>query len=495
MQKRALLQSVRHFSDVGTTSARALRRPRDVGAMLAAALQSVSVQDSCSTTHSTRVATGMPSKTPSGQFYQRQLPHGHIPFSSESGRKLFKEAMAGGCIEGYFYLAEQFQTQDEPTFCGLATLAMVLNALRIDPMRAWKGAWRWFTERNLLCSCTQPDGLEERGLTMDLFAKLASCNGASATVLRPPAECDSTQLEKYTKLFRAAVRATLRSPDREFIVAAYSRQALRQTGGGHFSPIGAYHEESDSVLIMDVARFKYPPHWAPLEEVVRAMLHVDPDTGKPRGYVHLRAHPRVEEKEHASIPLHVRFVSKAAGQRLSQSLLDMLSPGRLQAPEGLDCSSKAIWRWLRAVESAELRILGNIFSIRSASLFSEMLASIHAKSPLFQRLCESYAELHRLGVAGSFPPLAFNFADRENKQSLSLNQEHEELSLENCGEAWVLFLLLLPQHLRAAVSELLAAEGLSEELCRAIRCPWALPMASLCKALQLALPPVQAQCG
>lgn len=328
---------------------------------------------------------------------------------------------------------------------------------------------------------------------MDVFAKLATCNGASATVLRPPADCDSTQLEKYTKLFRAAVRATLRSPDREFIVAAYCRQALRQTGGGHFSPIGAYHEESDSVLIMDVARFKYPPHWAPLEEVVRAMLHADPDTGKPRGYVHLRAHPRVEEKEHQLIPLQVRFVPKAAGQRLSQSLSGMLSPGRLQAPEGLDCYRTIIWRWLRAVESSELRIMGNIFSIRSASLFSEMLAAMHDKSPLFQRLCESYAELHRLGVAGSFPPLAFNFADRE-KHASSLSQEHEELSLENCGEAWVLYLLLLPQHLRAAVSEVLAADNLSEELCKAIRCPWALPMASLCSALELALPPVQARC-
>lgn len=456
--------------------------------MLASALCSVSTEDSCSRVHSTQVS--MPSKTPSAQFYQRQLPHGHIAFSSETGRQLFKEAMAGGCIEGYFYLAEQFQTQDEPTFCGLATLAMVLNALRIDPMRAWKGVWRWFTERNLLCSCTQPDELEERGLTLDVFSKLASCNGASATVLRPPADCDSSQLENYTKLFRATVRATLRSSDREFIVAAYCRQALGQTGGGHFSPIGAYHEESDSVLIMDVARFKYPPHWAPLEDVVRAMLHEDPDTGKPRGYVHLRAHPRIEEREHKSIPLQVRFVPKAAGQRLSQSLLAMLAPGRLQAPENLDSASEVIWRWLRAVEASELQILGNIFSIRDASLFREMLASMHAKSPLFQRLCERYADLQRLGLVGSFPPLALNLAERDG-HSMAFNQE---LSLDNCGEAWVLFLLLLPQHLRAAVSEILAAEELSEELCKAIRCPWALPMSSLCHALQLALPPVQAQC-
>lgn len=34
--------------------------------------------------------------------------------------------------------------QDEPAYCGLATLAMVLNSLSIDPRRPWKGPWRWF---------------------------------------------------------------------------------------------------------------------------------------------------------------------------------------------------------------------------------------------------------------------------------------------------------------------------------------------------------------
>ena len=32
---------------------------------------------------------------------------------------------------------------------------MVLNSLRIDPMRTWKGVWRWFNEQNLAC-CTGP---------------------------------------------------------------------------------------------------------------------------------------------------------------------------------------------------------------------------------------------------------------------------------------------------------------------------------------------------
>lgn len=39
----------------------------------------------------------------------------------------------------------------EPAYCGLGTLAMVLNALAIDPQRIWKGPWRWFSEELLDC--------------------------------------------------------------------------------------------------------------------------------------------------------------------------------------------------------------------------------------------------------------------------------------------------------------------------------------------------------
>ncbi len=37
-------------------------------------------------------------------------------------------------MEGFFQLIEQFNTQDEPAYCGLASIAMTLNTLRIDPV-------------------------------------------------------------------------------------------------------------------------------------------------------------------------------------------------------------------------------------------------------------------------------------------------------------------------------------------------------------------------
>ena len=81
-------------------------------------------------------------------FHQRVLPcPPATAFSSDSGRLKFREALLAGYVEGYFLLAEQFRTQDEPAFCGLSTLVMLLNALQVDPMRVWKVAFSiaWYS--------------------------------------------------------------------------------------------------------------------------------------------------------------------------------------------------------------------------------------------------------------------------------------------------------------------------------------------------------------
>lgn len=42
-------------------------------------------------------------------------------------------------MNSFFKLIEQFRTQDEPAYCGLASISMVLNSLAIDPRRPWRG--------------------------------------------------------------------------------------------------------------------------------------------------------------------------------------------------------------------------------------------------------------------------------------------------------------------------------------------------------------------
>jgi glutathione gamma-glutamylcysteinyltransferase len=213
-------------------------------------------------------------------LYRRPLPAEAIAFSSPEGKKTFAEALAAGGLDGYFPLAEQFHTQSEPAYCGLGSLVVALNALAIDPGRLWKGPWRWFAE-DLLDCCVPLEEVRARGLDLDEVACLARCNGAAVELQRADAGLAA---------FRDALVTASRGE--AIMVASYDRAALGQSGGGHFSPIGGYHAARDLALVLDVARFKYPPHWVSAERLWEAMKPVDAVTGKPRGWILLRPRSR-----------------------------------------------------------------------------------------------------------------------------------------------------------------------------------------------------------
>lgn len=435
-----------------------------------------------------------------GRFYQRSLPKEHVPFTSDKGRHFFRQALSAGYLENYFFLAEQFRTQDEPTFCGRSTLAMVLNSLRIDPMRTWKGAWRWFNEHNISC-CSMPGKLLEEGLTMDMFKKMASCNGAHVVAHHAP--CNDvyqgeTALVEFADIFRHTAKAISSGSDRQFLVVSYCRGALGQTGAGHFSPIGGYHAESDSVLVMDVARFKYPLHWVPLTDMVQAMSLTDPVSGLPRGFLKLSAHPQVSDSasglspNDAGQPLHIPQVPRAAGRQLSNALTSALAvpAAPLPAPKGSIASwaSRAMCRWLQAASVAEPQVLRRLFQVGDAIALEEVAGRLN-KIPLYTELRAAYASLLELGLTEDFPPLRFS----ESSVDKASRPAEDVLSLNTCGELWILLLLLLPHHMRAAVEEELVKPSISD-IAMAVRGPWALPLEALREALGHILQP-SSQCS
>nr|CCA21228.1 glutathione gammaglutamylcysteinyltransferase putati [Albugo laibachii Nc14] len=214
--------------------------------------------------------------------YRRVLPQDCIAFSSTQGRRLFKEAINSetNFMQIYFPLAEQFITQAEPAFCGLATLAMCLNALQIDPGRLWKGTWRWYSEELFDC-CTSLSVAREKGISLSEFLCLAKCHGVQTEEYRAS---KALKLEEFRSLVKRCC-----SDSSEIMVLNYSRVVLGQTGGGHFSPIGGYHADQDMVLLLDVARFKYPPHWVKLSLIFEAMQQIDKSIGLPRGLVILKS--------------------------------------------------------------------------------------------------------------------------------------------------------------------------------------------------------------
>ncbi|CAH8481996.1 unnamed protein product [Schistosoma intercalatum] len=236
------------------------------------------------------------------EFYRRPLPRHCIPFSSPEGKHIFREALLSGQMEAYFSLASQFCTQEEPSYCGLASLVMILNALGLDPGRVWKGPWRWYHESMLTC-CLPRDVLT-KGITLDDFVKIARCYGLDVDLHR-------VSPDTSLSYFRDVVTKMTSGSSEGYLVVCYSRSALGQTGTGHFAPVGGYHPDRELVFLFDTARFKYPPHWVSLTKLWFSMNQVDPDTQLPRGFVVLRK---------AAIPVSTEQLVKAQKElRLSFS--------------------------------------------------------------------------------------------------------------------------------------------------------------------------------
>ncbi|KAJ1930129.1 hypothetical protein IWQ60_000603 [Tieghemiomyces parasiticus] len=245
----------------------------------------------------TTIAT-TPTTNPS--FYRRQLPAILTSFTSPEGRARFKESLLSGYAEGYFNLAGNFTTQSEPAFCGPSSLAMVLNALEVDPGQPWKGVWRWYSDE-LIKTCAEPEVLKRTGITFEQFACMAvrHCDIQARRGREGPNVTDSPGTVSLAQ-FRKDVRRVCAGTD-EFMVVSFARKVLQQTGDGHFSPIGAYHPETDSVLVLDTARFKYPSFFVPLETLYEALHPVDKTTGKSRGYFLIRrALPKKSPLEEAT---------------------------------------------------------------------------------------------------------------------------------------------------------------------------------------------------
>ncbi|MCX5495147.1 phytochelatin synthase family protein [Kaistia dalseonensis] len=207
------------------------------------------------------------------------LPANLIGAASEPGAALLIGAEAR---TAYFPLADNFVTQKTQSFCGVASMVMVLNASGVPaPAVPEYEPYRTFTQDNLLDARTDAivprETILKQGMTLDQLGGVLATQPLSVTVRH----AGDTTLDA----FRNEARDHLASPG-QFVVINYLRKALGQETGGHISPLAAYDAEEDRFLILDVARYKYPPVWVKADELFAAMNTPDKDNAnKTRGYV------------------------------------------------------------------------------------------------------------------------------------------------------------------------------------------------------------------
>ena len=227
-------------------------------------------------------------------FYGCTLPKNLLDYRSSDSRIRLCRTLQTGYAVPFLTLSSCYNTQSKLAYSGLSTLAIILNSLQIDPRRKWKSIWRWYTDE-LLDNYFYKDDVKGPGTTLDEFVCLAECNGAIATIVRP--NNSIVHFEKFVQNLERVCTGGRQARDKnyndeipkELMAISYSREAVGQFGGGHYSPVAALDRETNSVLILDTARYKYPPHWIPVELIFQAMLPIDVVTGKSRGYIVLEA--------------------------------------------------------------------------------------------------------------------------------------------------------------------------------------------------------------
>jgi hypothetical protein len=159
---------------------------------------------------------------------------------------------------------------------------MALNAIGVPaPTTPEYQPYATFTQDDVLNDGTEailPRAvLARQGMTLDQLGALLKLHPIDVAVHHAePGGLDA---------FRDAARAALSAKD-HFVIVNYLRKAIGQERGGHISPLGAYDAKADRFLILDVARYKYPPVWATASDLFDAMNTTDADNAdKTRGYV------------------------------------------------------------------------------------------------------------------------------------------------------------------------------------------------------------------
>jgi hypothetical protein len=181
----------------------------------------------------------------------------------------------------YWELAPNFTAQITQSYCSVASAITVLNSMPIaKPVDPTYAPYAYFTQSNFFTPAVmeviRPQTVLAMGMTREEMAETLSRQGVKAISIAG----DTFSDESLRTLLKKAL-----GNDGQFVLAYYYRATLGQVGGGHWSALAAYDALSDSVLILDVAKYKYPPAWVSIGLLRQAIATTDRTSNKARGLV------------------------------------------------------------------------------------------------------------------------------------------------------------------------------------------------------------------
>ena len=193
--------------------------------------------------------------------------------------KVIRSRMAADA--DYWELIPTFAVQVTQSYCSVASAITVLNAMPIKkPVDPTFAPYAYFTQSNFftpeVTKVISPETVLAIGMTREEMAETLNRQGVTARSIAGDTLDDES--------LRGLLRKTL-VDDGQFVLANYLRANLGQVGGGHWSVLAAYDAASDSALILDVAKYKYPPVWVGITTLRQAISTLDTTSNKPRGLV------------------------------------------------------------------------------------------------------------------------------------------------------------------------------------------------------------------
>lgn len=261
-----------------------LSRPEWVVAVVAAALAACAPAPTATSQTTAPPAVVQSASQPGAQATVRPasgplpVPPNLVALAQPAGQKRLTGAASN---QSYWPLSQYFETQRNEAYCSVATSVMALNALGIRrPQSTQYPDFPFFSQedffRGIDPRVANAAKVSQEGMTLD---QLSTALKAFPVEVRKYHAADVSLAR-----FRDLVRSTTGRNDR-FVLLNFRRMEIGETGGGHWSPLAAYDSASDSALLLDVARYKYPAVWVPLAQLYAGALAVDSVSGLSRGIV------------------------------------------------------------------------------------------------------------------------------------------------------------------------------------------------------------------
>ena len=218
------------------------------------------------------------------------LPAELVSLYSPSGKRMLARSRFK---DAYWQQTNWFESQINLGYCGVAVSAMVLNSLGVPPPATPElSPYFMFNQTNFFTPGVRqmltPEQVQRSGMSLDQLGQALATFPTQVTVTH----ADQTNTDEFRKL---AKKILTRNSGR--MIVNYDRISLGQVGSGHHSSLAAYDQVTDQFLIMDVAKFKYPPVWLKTNLLFKAMMTRDPDSGLYRGYVVVESLPEAKGSE------------------------------------------------------------------------------------------------------------------------------------------------------------------------------------------------------